>query len=65
MVVCGRRSILFTENVIDAFGHVSVRQSENLGHYLIARALPPKLNTAGEIKIICERLANAKPNEVL
>jgi len=41
--------ILATENVVDAFGHVSARHPETPGHYLIARALPPELITAEDI----------------
>jgi ribulose-5-phosphate 4-epimerase/fuculose-1-phosphate aldolase len=41
--------ILATENVVDAFGHVSARHPENPFHYLIARALPPELITAEDI----------------
>ncbi len=41
--------ILATENVVDAFGHVSARHPENPGHYLISRALPPELITAEDI----------------
>jgi HCOMODA/2-hydroxy-3-carboxy-muconic semialdehyde decarboxylase len=47
-VVAANR-ILATENVVDAFGHVSARHPENPGHYLIARALPPELITAEDI----------------
>ncbi len=34
--------ILATENVVDAFGHVSARHPEDPARYLIAHALPPE-----------------------
>jgi len=41
--------ILATENVVDAFGHISSRHPEAPDRYLIARALPPELITAEDI----------------
>lgn len=41
--------ILATENVVDAFGHVSARHPEDPGRYLIAHALSPELITAEDI----------------
>src|ERR1700689_1784880 len=35
--------ILATENVVDAFGHVSVRHPENASRYLMSRAKAPDL----------------------
>jgi len=35
--------ILANENVVDAFGHISVRHPDHPDRYLIARAVPPEL----------------------
>lgn len=35
--------ILFAEGVLDAFGHVSVRDGDDPRHFLIARSMPPAL----------------------
>jgi len=41
--------ILFTEGVVDGFGHVSVRHDRNPGRFLIARSMAPALVTAADI----------------
>ncbi len=47
IVVANR--ILAHEDVVDAFGHVSVRHPENPGHYLMARSRSPELVTMDDI----------------
>ncbi|MDA8125185.1 MAG: class II aldolase/adducin family protein [Deltaproteobacteria bacterium] len=41
--------ILFTEKVVDAFGHVSVRDPNHPGHFLMARSIPPPFVTGDDI----------------
>jgi ribulose-5-phosphate 4-epimerase/fuculose-1-phosphate aldolase len=41
--------ILFGLNVVDAFGHISVRHPNDPNHYLMARHLPPGMVTAKDI----------------
>lgn len=41
--------VLANEGVVDAFGHVSVRNPENPGRYLLARARSPELIEPGDI----------------
>jgi ribulose-5-phosphate 4-epimerase/fuculose-1-phosphate aldolase len=41
LVIANR--ILAREEVVDAYGHVSVRHPDNPGHFLIARSLAPEL----------------------
>ena len=41
--------ILATENVVDAFGHVSVRHPEDAGRYLMSRAKSPELVDSDDI----------------
>jgi ribulose-5-phosphate 4-epimerase/fuculose-1-phosphate aldolase len=41
--------ILANENVVDAFGHVSVRHPEDAGRYLMSRAKSPELVEADDI----------------
>jgi ribulose-5-phosphate 4-epimerase/fuculose-1-phosphate aldolase len=41
--------ILAAENVVDAFGHVSVRHPEDAGRYLLSRARSPELVNADDI----------------
>lgn len=41
--------ILFSEGVVDGFGHVSVRHPENPEHFLIARTMAPSEVTADDI----------------
>jgi ribulose-5-phosphate 4-epimerase/fuculose-1-phosphate aldolase len=41
--------ILANENVVDAFGHVSVRNPENAGRYLMSRAKSPELVESDDI----------------
>ena len=42
--------ILFHQNVVDAFGHVSVRHDKDRNKYLMARHLPPQLVTVADFK---------------
>src|SRR5262249_47998501 len=41
--------ILATEGVVDGYGHVSVRDPRNPGHYFLSRSLAPGLVTAADI----------------
>lgn len=41
--------ILFNERVVDAFGHVSVRNPENPAHYFLARNMAPGLVTREDL----------------
>jgi ribulose-5-phosphate 4-epimerase/fuculose-1-phosphate aldolase len=41
--------ILAKEEVVDAYGHVSIRHPDNPNHFLIARSLAPDLVTADDI----------------
>lgn len=41
--------ILAHEGVLDAWGHVSVRDARNPNHFLMSRAVPPALVTAADI----------------
>lgn len=41
--------ILAHEDVVDAFGHVSVRHPDKPGHYLVARSRSPELVTLDDI----------------
>ncbi|HEY7302403.1 MAG TPA: class II aldolase/adducin family protein [Xanthobacteraceae bacterium] len=41
--------ILFRLNVVDAFGHISVRYPGDPGRYLMSRHLPPGMVTAADI----------------
>jgi len=41
--------ILAKEDVVDAYGHVSVRHPDNSNHFLIARSVAPELVTADDI----------------
>jgi ribulose-5-phosphate 4-epimerase/fuculose-1-phosphate aldolase len=41
--------ILAHENVVDGFGHVSVRDPRDANHYLLARSMAPALVTAADI----------------
>src|SRR5262249_58373385 len=47
LVIANR--ILATEEVVDAYGHVSIRHPNNPNHFLIARSLAPDLVTANDI----------------
>lgn len=42
-------SILFSQGVVDAFGHVSVRCQDRPDHFLIASSMAPALVTAADI----------------
>ena len=41
--------ILAKEDVVDAYGHVSLRHPDNSNHFLIARSVAPELVTADDI----------------
>ncbi len=41
--------ILFKENIVDAFGHISVRTENDPNRYLMSRHLPPGMVTAADI----------------
>src|SRR5262249_750840 len=47
LVIANR--ILATEEVVDAYGHVSIRHPDNPNHFLIARSLAPDLVTVDDI----------------
>jgi ribulose-5-phosphate 4-epimerase/fuculose-1-phosphate aldolase len=47
LVIANR--ILAREEVVDAYGHVSIRHPDNPNHFLIARSLAPDLVTADDI----------------
>src|SRR5713226_5797721 len=47
LVIANR--ILAKEEVVDAYGHVSVRHPDNSRHFFIARSLAPELVTAKDI----------------
>ncbi len=42
--------VLVRERVLDAYGHISVRDPEDDRHFLLARYLPPSLVTADDIR---------------
>ena len=41
--------ILYHQAVLDSFGHVSARHPDNVGHFLMSRAMAPGLVTAADI----------------
>jgi HCOMODA/2-hydroxy-3-carboxy-muconic semialdehyde decarboxylase len=47
LVIANR--ILAKEDVVDAYGHVSMRHPDNSRHFLIARSIAPELVTADDI----------------
>ena len=47
LVIANR--ILAKEDVVDAYGHVSIRHPDNPSHFLIARSVAPELVTAEDI----------------
>ena len=47
LVIANR--ILAKEDVVDAYGHVSIRHPDNPNHFLIARSVAPELVTADDI----------------
>jgi HCOMODA/2-hydroxy-3-carboxy-muconic semialdehyde decarboxylase len=47
LVVANR--ILAHQDVVDAYGHVSMRHPENPRHFFMARSLAPELVTAGDV----------------
>ncbi len=53
--------ILFANNVIDGWGHVSVRSAKNPKHYYIARHLAPVLVTKDDIYECDENSVPVKP----
>jgi len=53
--------ILFTQNVIDGWGHVSVRSVSNPRHFFIARNLAPALVTRNDIFECDENSQPVKP----
>lgn len=42
-------AILLNEQVLDSFGHVSVRSVSEPGHFFLPRAMPPSLVTVGDV----------------
>jgi HCOMODA/2-hydroxy-3-carboxy-muconic semialdehyde decarboxylase len=50
--------ILFREGIVDAFGHISVRDPTNPAHYLMARSVQPPFVARGDI---VELDADSKP----
>ena len=42
--------ILFNEGVLDAFGHVSVRNPHNRDHFFLARNMAPGLVTKDDLR---------------
>ena len=47
LVIANR--ILAQEDVVDAYGHVSMRHPDNPNRFLIARSVAPELVTADDI----------------
>lgn len=47
LVIANR--ILANEEVVDAYGHVSIRHPDNPSHFLLSRSLSPELVEAGDI----------------
>ena len=47
LVIANR--ILANEDVVDAYGHVSLRHPDDLGGYLLARSVAPELVERGDI----------------
>src|SRR5581483_5856101 len=47
LVIANR--ILANENVVDAYGHVSIRHPLKPDHYLLSRSLSPEFVTAADI----------------
>ena len=47
LVVANR--ILAREDVVDAYGHVSLRSPQNPGHFFMSRSLAPELVTEDDI----------------
>ncbi len=41
--------ILADQNVLDGYGHVSVRSEQNPARYLLARSMAPEITTADDI----------------
>ena len=49
-LVCGSK-ILVRHNIVDAFGHVSVRHPHDPAQFLMSKRIPPSLVTAGDIRV--------------
>jgi ribulose-5-phosphate 4-epimerase/fuculose-1-phosphate aldolase len=47
-LVCANR-ILYDQGVVDAFGHVSVRDEKNPAHFLLSRSIAPGLVTTKDV----------------
>src|SRR3979411_276116 len=45
----GANRILAKEDIVDAYGHVSIRHPDNPKHFFISRSLAPELIEAGDI----------------
>ena len=43
--------ILFHQNVVDGFGHVSVRHPDRPDHFLLARSMAPAMVTADDVML--------------
>jgi ribulose-5-phosphate 4-epimerase/fuculose-1-phosphate aldolase len=58
--------ILFSEKVVDAFGHVSVRDPDNPNQFLMARSIPPPFVTREDILVLDldGNKVNNQPGEV-
>jgi len=54
--------ILAQLNVVDGFGHVSVRDPRDPSHYLLARSMAPALVTAADIQLYDLRSVPLDPN---
>ena len=50
LVIANR--ILAREEVVDAYGHISVRHPENPKHFFLARSVAPELVEAGDIVLV-------------
>lgn len=51
--------ILVNENVLDSFGHITVRSAKNPGVFLMPRAMPPSLVTADDVLVL--RVEDSQP----
>ena len=58
--------ILFSEKVVDAFGHVSMRDPDNPNQFLMARSIPPPFVTREDILVLDldGNKVNNQPGEV-
>ncbi len=55
--------ILFSQGVVDGFGHISVRHDKSPGHFLLSRNLAPGLVTAEDILCLDMNGDLAEPSE--